>query len=303
MFNKKEGFTLIELLVVIAIIAILAAILFPVFAQAREKARQITCTSNEKQMGLGILMYLQDNDEQFPLLQYYPLPATIGPLDWTDAIYPYVKNGANTNGAGAPPVYNGSGGIWECPSYPTPATGYNYGGNWELFRDGCGTYEAGSTPGVCSTANDPNFTLQTVSDAIISSPADSIMVVEKGQPANYAPGQSYAAIYFDPGEYNWTAPIGPIVNGQPSHPDTHLELQYDMDCSLTATTAVCGAGWGTSPGDMPRSRHNGVGNALYCDGHVKSFHRGGIDWYKNVYIQGAYESLGIQNDVWPGGLQ
>ena len=65
-FRIRRGFTLIELLVVIAIIAILAAILFPVFAQAREKARQATCASNEKQIGLAILMYVGDYDETFP---------------------------------------------------------------------------------------------------------------------------------------------------------------------------------------------------------------------------------------------
>src|SRR5580692_11602263 len=64
--SKSHAFTLIELLVVIAIIAILAAILFPVFAQAREKARQITCTSNVKEIGLAWLMYVQDYDELFP---------------------------------------------------------------------------------------------------------------------------------------------------------------------------------------------------------------------------------------------
>jgi len=63
---KRRGFTLIELLVVIAIIAILAAILFPVFAKAREKARQASCTSNVKQLALGALMYIQDYDEQYP---------------------------------------------------------------------------------------------------------------------------------------------------------------------------------------------------------------------------------------------
>ena len=64
--SQHQGFTLIELLVVIAIIAILAAILFPVFAQAREKARQITCISNQKQLGTATLMYVQDYDETFP---------------------------------------------------------------------------------------------------------------------------------------------------------------------------------------------------------------------------------------------
>ena len=65
--TTRLGFTLIELLVVIAIIAILAAILFPVFAQAREKARQISCISNEKQIGLAALQYTQDYDELMPL--------------------------------------------------------------------------------------------------------------------------------------------------------------------------------------------------------------------------------------------
>lgn len=70
MLTPKKGFTLIELLVVIAIIAILAAILFPVFARAREQARKSSCLSNIKQLGLGMLMYVQDYDERFPNGQY-----------------------------------------------------------------------------------------------------------------------------------------------------------------------------------------------------------------------------------------
>ena len=86
----RRGFTLIELLVVIAIIAILAAILFPVFARAREKARQTSCLSNIKQAGLGILMYAQDYDEMLVRHCYQP---TGGPnYPWQTAIMPYVKN-------------------------------------------------------------------------------------------------------------------------------------------------------------------------------------------------------------------
>jgi len=73
-FSSRRGFTLIELLVVIAIIAILAAILFPVFAQAREQARSISCLSNQKQIGTACMMYLQDYDEVYPYGREQPAP-------------------------------------------------------------------------------------------------------------------------------------------------------------------------------------------------------------------------------------
>jgi prepilin-type N-terminal cleavage/methylation domain-containing protein/prepilin-type processing-associated H-X9-DG protein len=95
MNRLQRGFTLIELLVVIAIIAILAAILFPVFAQAREKARSITCLSNTKQMGLAIMMYGQDYDEAFPLSVNTPYTAFGSDTffaNWIDLVQPYVKN-------------------------------------------------------------------------------------------------------------------------------------------------------------------------------------------------------------------
>ena len=91
--SRRTAFTLIELLVVIAIIAILAAILFPVFAQAREKARQTACLSNTKQLGTAVAMYVQDYDETLPMGGWgsnaldYPQPDR-----WFEAVYPYVKN-------------------------------------------------------------------------------------------------------------------------------------------------------------------------------------------------------------------
>lgn len=93
--GRSGAFTLIELLVVIAIIAILAAILFPVFAQAREKARQATCLSNENQIGLALQMYVQDYDEHFPCGSI-PVPGQINNgivgMGWAGQIYAYTKS-------------------------------------------------------------------------------------------------------------------------------------------------------------------------------------------------------------------
>jgi len=86
---RSRGFTLIELLVVIAIIAILAAILFPVFAKAREKARQSSCLSNVKQLTLGMLQYVQDFDEKFPM--FVTGTPTQGEPWWV-CVQPYIKN-------------------------------------------------------------------------------------------------------------------------------------------------------------------------------------------------------------------
>ncbi|PQV64349.1 prepilin-type cleavage/methylation domain-containing protein [Abditibacterium utsteinense] len=95
----KKGFTLIELLVVIAIIAILAAILFPVFGRARENARRSSCQSNLKQIGLGILQYTQDYDETFPNIVSNSEPY----YGWVQLINPYIKS------------YQ----LFQCPSEPT----------------------------------------------------------------------------------------------------------------------------------------------------------------------------------------
>jgi prepilin-type N-terminal cleavage/methylation domain-containing protein len=102
--KKIKGFTLIELLVVIAIIAILAAILFPVFAKAREKARQTSCTSNEKQLGLAFVQYVQDYDQTMPP----SFGSWWGSIDpgWAGVVYPYVK----------------STGVYTCPDDSVPVT-------------------------------------------------------------------------------------------------------------------------------------------------------------------------------------
>ncbi len=124
--KRRTGFTLIELLVVIAIIAILAAILFPVFARAREKARASACLSNLKQIGMGFMMYAQDYDETLPACrfqdgswpwEFWPTYAAY----WWAAIFPggiqpYIKNNQ----------------IWNCPS----ATGGNWSSGWAIPEAG-----------------------------------------------------------------------------------------------------------------------------------------------------------------------
>ena len=105
MKTKRKAFTIIELLVVIAIIAILAAILFPVFARARENARRASCMSNLKQIGLGIMMYSQDYDEKLPPTYNYYNGSGNSPLVWwEDVTQPYLKSFQ----------------IFVCPSDSTP---------------------------------------------------------------------------------------------------------------------------------------------------------------------------------------
>src|ERR1700761_8197879 len=92
--NRLKAFTLIELLVVIAIIAILAAILFPVFAQAKLAAKKTADLSNLKQIGLGAMMYSNDNDDMFPRNDYLlPSRQQWAPLTYREAVGPYIKNG------------------------------------------------------------------------------------------------------------------------------------------------------------------------------------------------------------------
>jgi prepilin-type N-terminal cleavage/methylation domain-containing protein/prepilin-type processing-associated H-X9-DG protein len=107
--GMKKGFTLIELLVVIAIIAILAAILFPVFARARENARRTSCLSNLKQIGTATMMYAQDYDESYP--QYHSGPSTAR-VPWTQSVAPYTSI---KTAAGAPTVTRAVQ-IFKCPS-------------------------------------------------------------------------------------------------------------------------------------------------------------------------------------------
>ena len=170
---KRRGFTLIELLVVIAIIAILAAILFPVFAQARAKARQTACLSNEKQMGNALMMYAQDYDETLPMTVYYPwcgniTPSALNNPVWIDMLLPYVKNTQ----------------VFTCPSYEGDASQHEK----YVYQpsDTCATMRA--TQFGTYVINGVYGSMKTVSAhapagaalADIKAPADTIFISETG---------------------------------------------------------------------------------------------------------------------------
>jgi prepilin-type N-terminal cleavage/methylation domain-containing protein/prepilin-type processing-associated H-X9-DG protein len=120
---RRYAFTLIELLVVIAIIAILAAILFPVFAQAREKARGATCASNLKQIALAWLMYAQDYDETNPLTAAARMTNGVrtGQQYWQEVVDPYIKGGVTFYSGGGNTDVTRRLSIYICPNYNTPS--------------------------------------------------------------------------------------------------------------------------------------------------------------------------------------
>ena len=152
--RKTRGFTLIELLVVIAIIAILASILFPVFARVREKARATSCLSNVKQMGLAIEQYKQDYDSKYPFARWKG-----GSEHWYNHFLgPYIKNNQ----------------VQICPSKPDWRIGYSY--NWAFGYDiGTDDSKISSTLSFCGV-NIPAYS--GVSDAIITHPAQSIVLLD-----------------------------------------------------------------------------------------------------------------------------
>ena len=176
--RTKRGFTLIELLVVIAIIAILAAILFPVFAKAREKARQTSCLSNMKQIGLAMMMYTQDYDETYVPYKYN-VPSLGDDVYWSQI---FVTN-----------KYITSSKILICPSaasydfnpsmlaYPDaywPYTWIAYGYNYNFIG---GSFWIDTTAAPASVGS-------------IASPADTILIAETCYPG-LTPKRGYTALY------------------------------------------------------------------------------------------------------------
>lgn len=249
----RRAFTLIELLVVIAIIAILAAILFPVFARARENARRSSCQSNLKQIGLGLMQYSQDYDEIMVAYGYSPtgdmhqnLGTTAGNYRWNDAIMPYLKSTQ----------------IFDCPSQPVSDQKFVYagpnGGVAALGTTGRGSYSLncmyrnmGLVPdkatGACSNY-ETNYGYSTKMSQVEAA-STTIWVGENEIGTRLIP--MYGGTIFPGGIYSWWL----FSQG-------YANLTSDTNLIPTAMVGYGGSYWA--------DRHLGTMNALFIDGHVKA---------------------------------
>ena len=265
--GERSAFTLIELLVVIAIIALLAAILFPVFAQIREKARAASCASNEKQLAMGVLQYVQDSDEYPPCgLNYAAIQAdgyrsNLG-TGWAGQIYPYVRN------------LN----VFCCPDDKQAGTMYPVAASSTVFGPAVDySYNPNLIGGL-----DNHIVLMPV--ARLSSSTQTVLFSETSetrwakQGIDIQDGEALAVNYLVmSGIYNGhdACAIGTSINGCNSNNGLSTDTG-PIGCQ--GLTALWPSPGGVDP-SYPTGRHLNGSNYAFWDGHVK-------------WLQGANVSAG-----------
>jgi prepilin-type N-terminal cleavage/methylation domain-containing protein/prepilin-type processing-associated H-X9-DG protein len=269
MQRRARAFTLIELLVVIAIIAILAAILFPVFAQAREKARGISCLSNTKQLSTGVIMYTQDYDEFYPIGFQSDWPAPVGwggPISWVMTIQPYIKNLSAfvcPDDQGGPfPAKSPQG--WEGWGISYASNGYydqNFccGPNWNsgFILDGPMGY-SGQGPTGWLDGGSNNLSAMT-------QPAQTILLTEKLNKDTITDSLNW-------GNASWAGVesviAGPVMNGtgwgNNLEPDGFNGTLPDGQTRNPTLAYPNGANGAVS------AHHTNMANFAFCDGHSKA---------------------------------
>jgi len=250
--QRKSGFTLIELLVVIAIIAILAAILFPVFARAREKARQTTCLSNMKQVALATLMYASDYDECLPI-GWFLVPGIV------EISYNWCLAGGEGKGPYA------SWNVIDCPNFPYDQSVANaiagYEAYWGVpFPDAMAYWARMWTPfgycisNTCNAIGEYGAVNILVGRPLgaIANPANNVMYVEAYDP-------DFTAVYgYKFGNFWFESP-----KGMPANARIYAQWLIDLVPILE------GYGW-----YYLDPRHNDLSNVAFIDGHCKALSRG-----------------------------